>query len=99
MCYASPFGKHGSIVRSASRSLVLFPIMSLHFFLLGLIFHTHPSLEFTQPLTSSTRNRLGDKRRPVRKAHIPTAISENIFYRNVEAAKSHNLMGLHGLLR
>jgi hypothetical protein len=54
----------------------------------------------TQALTEmSTRNRLGGKRRPERKADNLTAICESTAYKIVGASTSHNLMGLHGLLQ
>jgi hypothetical protein len=54
----------------------------------------------TQPLTeNSTRVLSGGKVRPERKANNLTAICEPIVYKNVEAATSHNPMGLHGLLQ
>jgi hypothetical protein len=54
----------------------------------------------TRPLTEkSTRDILGGKGRPARKADNLTAIYEPIVYKNVGTSTSHNPMGLHGLLQ
>jgi hypothetical protein len=58
------------------------------------------ALESTQLLTEmSTKNLLGGKGRPARKADNVTAISEPICLENVGVSTSHNSMGLHGLLQ
>jgi hypothetical protein len=58
------------------------------------------ALGSNQPLTEmSTRNIPRGKGRPERKADNLTATSEPIVLENVGASTSHNLMGLHGLLR
>jgi hypothetical protein len=51
----------------------------------------------TQPLTEmSTRNFLGCKGRPARKADFTTICD---WLENVGSSTSHNPMGLHGLLQ
>jgi hypothetical protein len=58
------------------------------------------ALGSTQPLTEmSTRNLLGGKGRPARKADNLTAIYEPIVKEMWEASTSHNRMGFHGLLQ
>jgi hypothetical protein len=55
------------------------------------------ALGSTQPLTeTSTRNLLGGKGRPARKADNPTVICEPTLYK---ASTSHDLTDLHGLLQ
>jgi hypothetical protein len=57
------------------------------------------ALGSTQPLTEmSTRNLLGGKGRPARKADNLIAISADCL-ENVGASTSHNPMVLHGLLQ
>jgi hypothetical protein len=52
------------------------------------------ALVSTQPLTEiSTRNLLGGKGRPARRADNLTAICEPIVYKNVGASTSHNPVG------
>jgi hypothetical protein len=54
----------------------------------------------TQPLTEmSTRNILGGKGRPARKANNLTHLLWADCLENVGTSKSHNPMGLHGLLQ
>jgi hypothetical protein len=58
------------------------------------------TLGSTQPLTEmSTRNLLGGRGWPARKADNFTATCELIFLENMGASTSHNPMGLHGLLQ
>jgi hypothetical protein len=59
------------------------------------------ALGSTQPLTEmSTRNLPGGKGQPARWADNLTAICEPIVLKkNVGASKSHNCMGLYGLLQ
>jgi hypothetical protein len=57
------------------------------------------TLRSTQPLPEmSARNLPAGTRRRARKAENLTAICELTVQKNVGASKSHNPMGLHGLL-